>query len=586
MVRIGDQATRGDYRCASYASMAGAFLFMLSFICFAVALGQESQAEAKKQDNFAKYKQLDPTIVYELWEGRRKSQTAHLLGELTASIGWLSLLPAVGSLGQVAGGQDGRSAVRFMTACFQGAAMVSVIDFTFQAGLHSMTDWLSTWPIMQPDYSAVIAKDAKAALGATNALCPDDDGDCGQHDWQDDDDDACKEECPDGTCNSMADHDKPECAACAACHDHDGDGKADHAHDDMAQDMDMEGGGAAATSFVNVEHWHDDMAQDMEGGGAAATSFVQYVTYVGPNGDLFVSGSVRATESKGMIHQMWYDLEGVDSLCNRGPDSSISNSCGIHIHKGTSCTSDALGHLYNPVGGLETDPWGVGHYTSVPPLGPVYRDPPMAKLEYTAKSWFTVPHTGLSAADIMGKTVIIHGKDGGRIACGILVAPTSHTGTTKKQQEADGPDWHPHDGGFGPLQALELDFLVARSRTLWLFALDELLLTAGWGAAAYLAYTSSQLSSRWGHLSVFGACIAVLGFIFAIVRMFKWRPFAQVYLVTAALVDFLILPVWILWLAAQLRNLSAMGAYASSVEMAPALAVGATKSAEADANVV
>ena len=58
--------------------------------------------------------------------------------------------------------------------------------------------------------------------------------------------------------------------------------------------------------------------------------------------------------------------------------------------------------------------------------------------------------------------------------------------------------------------------------------------------------------------------------------------------VTTVLVDFLILPVWILWLAAQLRNLSAMGAYASSVEMAPALAVGAIKSAEAeaDANVV
>ena len=47
------------------------------------------------------------------------------------------------------------------------------------------------------------------------------------------------------------------------------------------------------------------------------------------------------------------------------------------------------------------------------------------------------------------------------------------------------------------LQALELDYLVARSRTLWLFALDELLLAAGWGTAAYLAYTSSQLSSRW-----------------------------------------------------------------------------------------
>ena len=43
---------------------------------------------------------------------------------------------------------------------------------------------------------------------------------------------------------------------------------------------------------------------------------------------------------------------------------------------------------------------------------------------------------------------------------------------------------------------------MARSRTLWLFALDELLLAAGWGTAAYLAYTSSQLSSRLGHLSV------------------------------------------------------------------------------------
>ena len=58
---------------------------------------------------------------------------------------------------------------------------------------------------------------------------------------------------------------------------------------------------------------------------------------------------------------------------------------------------------------------------------------------------------------------------------------------------------------------------------------------------------------------------------------------------TAALVDFLILPVWILWLASQLRNLSSMGAYASNIEMAPALTMGATNKsaeAEADANVV
>ena len=220
MARIGDQTTRpGDFRCASYASIAGAFLFMLSFIFFLSAFLLQQDAEAKKQDHFANYTRLDPKIVYDLWESRRKSQTEYLMGELTASLGWVSLLPAVGTLGHVAGGQDARSALRFMTACFQGAAMVSVIDFTFQAGLHSMTDWLSTWPIMKPDYSA----------------CPDDDGDCGQHDWQDDDEDKngpCHALCPDGVCNSRADQDKPECKACAECHDHDGDGEPDHGHDD------------------------------------------------------------------------------------------------------------------------------------------------------------------------------------------------------------------------------------------------------------------------------------------------------------------------------------------------------------------
>ena len=44
--------------------------------------------------------------------------------------------------------------------------------------------------------------------------------------------DPCHALCPDGVCNSMADHDKPECKACAECHDHDGDGEPDHGHDD------------------------------------------------------------------------------------------------------------------------------------------------------------------------------------------------------------------------------------------------------------------------------------------------------------------------------------------------------------------
>lgn len=233
------------------------------------------------------------------------------------------------------------------------------------------------------------------------------------------------------------------------------------------------------------------------------------------------------------------------------------------------------------------DPWAVGHYTAADTTnGGFY--------EYNAKSWFTVPGTELTAAEVAGRVVIIHGLDGGRIACAVLVATPVDAEAAATAEPADGADWHAHDGGFSPLQALELDYLVARSRTLWLFALDELLLAAGWGTAAYLAYTSSQLSSRWGHLSVVGAVVSVFGFLFAIARMFAWRPWSQVYLATAVLVDFLILPVWILWLALQLRTLSAQGGqYAASVEMARdgdgaemARSAGTTKRAEADANAV
>ena len=69
------------------------------------------------------------------------------------------------------------------------------------------------------------------------------------------------------------------------------------------------------------------------------------------------------------------------------------------------------------------------------------------------------------------------------------------------------------------------------------------------------------------------------------VCMFAWRPFEQFYFATAVVVEFLILPVWILWLAAQLRRLSQQGAYTASVEMAQPNA-GTKKGPEADANVV
>ena len=245
MVRIGDDATRGDHRCASYGSYASAVLFFFSFVFFASGFAIENESRSFQHAHMREYEALNSSIIYNLWQGRQKSQAGYLAGELSASLAWVTLLPAVGALGHVAGGNDGRSAVRFMTSCFQGAAMISIIDFTFQAGLHSTTDWMSTWPAMQPDFGkplieAVVEDATKVAEAAMVGNM------------------ACRGSCTAGVCDNFpADADKPECeGACTECHDnhslehhdHDGDGVADHDHWDHGEE-----GAAAAVDW----HPHD-----------------------------------------------------------------------------------------------------------------------------------------------------------------------------------------------------------------------------------------------------------------------------------------------------------------------------------------
>jgi hypothetical protein len=142
--------------------------------------------------------------------------------------------------------------------------------------------------------------------------------------------------------------------------------------------------------------------------GSNAWMFTPYFSYTG---NLSVNGAVSAYAMPGGDTMIYYWLGGVDGECVNGPDTSLSaNSCGIHIHTGTSCTEDAGGHYYT---GAE-DPWGAGYYKAVPRIGAAFG----------AEDFLTVPGTGLSSADMTGKTMIVHGLDGGRIACAVVGAPT------------------------------------------------------------------------------------------------------------------------------------------------------------------
>lgn len=134
-----------------------------------------------------------------------------------------------------------------------------------------------------------------------------------------------------------------------------------------------------------------------------ADGFVPYFSYTGA---LAVSGSVNVFD-QGSEHGTVIDFElyDLDPDCESGPDTVLSaNSCGIHIHTGTSCEADAGDHYF--VG--DSDPWGAGYYTY---------------------AWFTSNTgafqlmSGLTAADMPGKTLIVHDHAGKRIACAIIQPP-------------------------------------------------------------------------------------------------------------------------------------------------------------------
>lgn len=124
-----------------------------------------------------------------------------------------------------------------------------------------------------------------------------------------------------------------------------------------------------------------------------------------------------------------------------------------------------------------------------------------------------------------------------------------------------------HDGGFGPLQALEISYVVANSRTVWLFALDDLLLGLGLAMSAHLAFSSRLLSSRWAYVGAVGAVAAFIGFILNVLRVVphSWRTFQNPAAAVTGLLHGVIFPVWILGLGWLLRGISAAGGVASRI---------------------
>ena len=64
-----------------------------------------------------------------------------------------------------------------------------------------------------------------------------------------------------------------------------------------------------------------------------ATDFVKYYDY---DGNLTVAGTVTVT-TDGTSQTLDYSLTGTETACGAVRIRKPANSCGVHIHSGTSC---------------------------------------------------------------------------------------------------------------------------------------------------------------------------------------------------------------------------------------------------------
>jgi len=147
--------------------------------------------------------------------------------------------------------------------------------------------------------------------------------------------------------------------------------------------------------------------------------------YPGYDGTLNVTGYVGASYI-GVSARVSFSLDGLEAeKCETTP-AGVANACGIHIHKGETCSDAAQvgGHYFEG----DTDPW--------------------ESVTYSGTNWTSINgeidsiNIG-SGLDISGRALVVHDSTGARVACGQLPlytgnGPSFCGARTVKQDEAAG----------------------------------------------------------------------------------------------------------------------------------------------------
>ena len=90
---------------------------------------------------------MSDTAVHARWAHRRGAQAFDVFGLFFSVIGWVLAIPPISSLGAALGGQQ-RSCTNLVLYAFVAGGVLTLVEFTSEAGTAMVSDWMSQWPIL------------------------------------------------------------------------------------------------------------------------------------------------------------------------------------------------------------------------------------------------------------------------------------------------------------------------------------------------------------------------------------------------------------------------------------------------------
>ena len=128
-------------RTASICAWIAAPLLFLSAILNGAGHAVENQLSLHPlaSQEFMLYRELNTTLLREIWHLRALARGPYLGSELFRAISWCVVLVPVTSLSVVVGGAS-RSASTMLQAAFYLATALMIVELTFEAGTQDLTD--------------------------------------------------------------------------------------------------------------------------------------------------------------------------------------------------------------------------------------------------------------------------------------------------------------------------------------------------------------------------------------------------------------------------------------------------------------